>query len=281
MRMYAQLDVDWPENRKRIRAGLEGAGLHAICLCLAKRSPKDGWVARDTLTLYGATDDLIDRLVHLELLDAKGEWVRPHDWLEVNLSSQRIRAEKADKARLANHARWHDGPYESCVKCAEKARSSEPDPDGVQADPPVSTTGSETDTQQQPQATDPDARRALLEAAAAIIGERAGARPTASNPAAVAAAVARGVCTDRYQDAYAAIAANPSITAAELAELLEPTQPTKPHPFDGMAQAQRLAADRTRRVLSGEACASCDDIGLVLGEDGTAHECECRTKEPA
>jgi hypothetical protein len=159
VRMYVQLDVDWPENRKRIRAGLEGAGLHAICLCLAKRSPKDGWVARDTLAIYGADDSLIDRLIALDMLDADGEWVRPHDWLEVNLSSERIRAEKTDKARAANHARWqHPGAYESCEKC-HKPRSSEADPNGVPAEsqriPGDPSTGSEPEEEPDPAPEDP------------------------------------------------------------------------------------------------------------------------------
>lgn len=159
MRMYVQLDVEWPGNRKRIRAGLEASAVHAICLCLAKRSSRDGWVARDELGLYGATDEHLDRLVDLELLDADGEWVRPHDWLEVNLSSERIRAEKADKARAANHARWqHPGAYESCDKC-HKPRSSEPDPVGVHTEsvgiPATPSTGSEQEPEQQPQTEDP------------------------------------------------------------------------------------------------------------------------------
>lgn len=279
MRMYVQLDVDWPENPKRIRAGLEASAVHALCLCLAKRSTRDGWVARTTLGLYGVTDELVERLVDVRLLDEDGEWVRPHDWLEVNLSSERIRAEKADKARAANHARWHDGRYEDCEKCAHNRRSSEPDPDGVQTDPPVSTTGSEQqpdpDTDQQQQATDPDARRALLEAAAEIIGERAAARPTSQNPTAVAAAVARGVVRDRYQDAYQWIAADPFLTADELAELLEPTEEVKPL-VDPRVEAQRIQAERNHLRLLGQACAICEGIGVYLDDEGLAVRCDCQ-----
>lgn len=279
--MYVQLDVEWPGNRKRIRAGLEASAVHAICLCLAKRSSRDGWVARDELGLYGATDDHLDRLLALELLDADGEWVRPHDWLEVNLSSQRIRAEKSDKARAANHARWHDGPFESCLKCEQSRRSSEADPDGVRMDPTTSLTGSEQDKQRQPQAKDPDGRRAVLEAAAAIIGERAGSRPTSQNPAKVAAAVAAGVIKDRYQDAYALITANPAITPAELAEALEPTE-SKPHALDGMAAAQLAMAERNQRRRDGTACPLCDESGFYLDDDNRAVRCDCtKTKEPA
>lgn len=273
--MYVQLDVEWPGNRKRIRAGLEASAIHAITLCLAKRSQRDGWVARDELALYGSTDDLIDRLEEVGLLDADEEWVRPHDWLEVNLSSERIRLEKADKARAANHARWHEGPYEACDKCKQKARSSEPDPDGVRMDPTSSLTGSEQDKEEQQQATDPESRRAVLEAAAAIIGAKAGARPTADNPAAVAAAVARGVVRDRYQDAYRLLAENPALTAQELANALEPEQATKPHVLDGQLQAQSLIAERNRLRLIGEACGNCDGAGWYLDDTNEAVRCEC------
>lgn len=228
MRMYVQLDVDWPGNRKRIRAGLEASAVHAICLCLAKCSTRDGWVARETLMLYGATDEHFDRLLEVELIDADGDWLRPHDWLEVNLSSERIRMEKADKARAANHARWHEGSYETCEKCSHNRRSSEPDPDGVQTDSVRSTTRSEEqpDTEEQQQATGADGRRAVLEAAAAIIGERAAARPTANNPAKVAAGVKAAVIRDRYEDAYRFLVDDPALTGAELADLLEPARQT-------------------------------------------------------
>jgi hypothetical protein len=281
VRMYVALDVDWPENPKRIRAGLEASAVHAICLCLAKRSKRDGWVARDTLALYGSTDELIQRLEDHRLLDVDGEWVRPHDWLEDNLSSQAIRREKSDKARAANHARWHTGPYASCTICEEKARSSEADPNGVQPESPIYLHRPDTDTdkQQQSKASDADGRRAVLEAAAAIIGERAGSRPTSQNPAKVAAAVKAGVITDRYADAYALIAANPAITPAELAEALEPTE-TKAHPLDGQQAAQLALAERNRQRLEGVACTICDGAGVYLDADDTAVRCEC-LKEPA
>lgn len=163
MRMYVQLDVEWPGNRKRIRAGLAGSAVHAICLCLSKRSSRDGWVARDELCLYDPsgeiTEELIDHVVDVGLLDADGEWVRPHDWLEVNLSSERIRAEKADKARAANHARWHTGHYDDCEKCQQKPRSSEADPTGVHTEseriPGDPSTGSEPQQEPDPQPADP------------------------------------------------------------------------------------------------------------------------------
>lgn len=179
MRMYVQLDVDWPENPKRIRAGLECSAVHALSLCLAKRSKHDGWVDRVTLSLYEVTDDHIDHLVALGLLDKDGERIRPHDWLEVNLSSERIRAEKADKARLANHARWHEGPYEACGKCralaepeTENPCSSEADPDGVVTESDRTETESvvipqkqsQSDPEPHPQPEDPSLLDEIVEA---------------------------------------------------------------------------------------------------------------------
>lgn len=285
MRMYVQLDVEWPGNRKRLRVGLEASAIHAITLCLAKRSDRDGWVAREELALYGGTDELVERLLHERLLDEEGEWVRPHDWLEENASSERIRLEKSEKARAANHARWqHDGAFESCPIC-QKSRSSEPDPVGVQSDsegdPPTSLAVTGTATEQQPQATDPDSRRAALEAAAAIIGERAGARPSANDPAAVSRAVARGVIRDRYQDAYRLLAADPAMTPLELADLLEPPELAKPLVVDRQSEASRVLAERNRLRLIGEACATCGGEGWYLDDQNEALRCDCRSEVSA
>lgn len=65
--LYVQLDTNWPDHHKIIDAGVAGAGLHAVALCLAARS-SDGLVSRGDLIARGATDALIDRLVLLRLL---------------------------------------------------------------------------------------------------------------------------------------------------------------------------------------------------------------------
>lgn len=91
-------------------------------------------------------------------------------------------------------------------------------------------------------ATTSHERRRLLEEAAAIIGDRAAQRPGTRDPAATARAVTRGVITDRHQDAYAAIAANPTITATQLAQHLEPVEaaPTRP-PLPPNCTDERIA----------------------------------------
>lgn len=76
--VHVELDAYWPEHPKVIRAGLEGAGLHAIVLCLAAKSAH-GTIPRDDLREYGATDELIDCLVELRLIhDAGNDEVTPH-----------------------------------------------------------------------------------------------------------------------------------------------------------------------------------------------------------
>ncbi len=60
--LYVQLDVNWPDHPKVIDAGIDGAGLHAVTLCVAKRLNTDGWVDRRILHRHGADDQLIDRL---------------------------------------------------------------------------------------------------------------------------------------------------------------------------------------------------------------------------
>lgn len=122
--LYVPLDTNWPDHPKIIRAGLEGAGLHAVVLCLAKRLEKDGWVDRTILYRQGATDALIDRLVELDLLEDGADAVRPDGWLDRNPSQAAIEADRAAKkeaGRRGNHAKWeHVGPFESCLRCHPK-----------------------------------------------------------------------------------------------------------------------------------------------------------------
>ena len=76
-----------------------------------------------------------------------------------------------------------------------------------------------------PRATSPDARHERFAAAAKIIGARAAQRPGTENPGGRARAVTAAVMADRHQEAYAMIAAEPSITPEMLAERLEPSGP--------------------------------------------------------
>jgi hypothetical protein len=122
--LYVQLDTNWPDHPKIIEAGLDGRGLHATVLCLAKRLEKDGWVPLALLRREGATDELIERLIGLRLLERDGDRFRPWDWLSRNPSQAAIEAKRAAKAeagRRGNHARHgHDGAFENCRLCNPK-----------------------------------------------------------------------------------------------------------------------------------------------------------------
>jgi hypothetical protein len=127
--LFVKLDTGWVDNPKLIRAGLDGAGLHATALCIAKRLNTDGWIDRLLLVRYGASDDLIERLVDLGLLDDDEDRVRPSGWLDRNPSQGAIdamRASKSDGGKRGNHKRWnHSGPFATCSLCHETPTSSQ------------------------------------------------------------------------------------------------------------------------------------------------------------
>lgn len=127
-------------------------------------------------------------------------------------------------------------------------------------------------------------RRGTLEAAAAIIGERAAARPTSGNPQAVARSVAAAVIRDRYADAYKHLAENPALTPGELAELLEPTtQVNGVHiGHDTSATGDRLEYRPVTKVLSKEPRAEPEEVLDELAKIRSQHQFLARrTVEPA
>ena len=79
--MSARVSTNYPEDARVVEAGLDGAGLHLIALCLATRDTKDGWVPIDRLRERGGTTELIFRLVALGLLHVDGcGRVKPDGW---------------------------------------------------------------------------------------------------------------------------------------------------------------------------------------------------------
>lgn len=159
--LYVQLDTNWPDHPKIIRAGYDGAGLHATVLCLAKRAENDGWVDRLLLTRrYGAPADLIDRLVSLDLLETDGaDAVRPDGWLDRNPSQAAIDARREAKkaaGKRGNHERHHEGiPFDTCPKCNPKPQVVAPcDTDASHVgDGAIAEPRSSTQTEPQPEVT--------------------------------------------------------------------------------------------------------------------------------
>lgn len=64
--LYVQLDVNWPDHPKIIRAGLGVAGVYAAVLCLAARG--DGTVDPEDLSERGVHPALIARMIEGDLL---------------------------------------------------------------------------------------------------------------------------------------------------------------------------------------------------------------------
>lgn len=128
MALFVKLDVSWPDDDRVIEAGLDGAGLHATAMCLAKRLETDGWVGRRLLVRYGATDELLDRLVALGLMAVDNDHYRPAGWLTRNPSQSAIdmrAAAKREAGMRGNHARYkHAGEFADCGICHGNARSS-------------------------------------------------------------------------------------------------------------------------------------------------------------
>lgn len=155
MALFVKLDTTWPDHPKLLRAGMDGTGLHAVALCLAKRLETDGWIDRLLLVRYGATDDLIDRLVGLSLFEEDGGRVRPWGWHRRNPSQAAIdcdRSAKAEAAKRGNHKRWkHEGEFADCSICSpetagdRKVRSGG-ETGATRVRSPESETESETDT---------------------------------------------------------------------------------------------------------------------------------------
>lgn len=246
--LYVQLDVNWPDHPKLLRAGLDGAGLHAIAMCIAKRLDSDGWMDELLLYRYGGTEELIGRLIELGLLEqGPVARVRPHDWHDRNPSQAAIAARRASKVRAAkagNHKKHHhSGDPDECPICwppeEQKpsvlvpaiAEARTPLADDLRHDRPETESESESEAAASgasDPATTPDQRQERLAAAAEIIGNRAARRPGVTNPGGCARAVANAVIRDRFHDAYAHLAVDPTMTAEQLADALEPSEPTQP-----------------------------------------------------
>lgn len=114
--VYVPLDLGFVDDPKIMRAGLDGAGLYAQSLVIAKRLMSDGVLERMHLYRLGADDALIDRLIDLGLYqgvtsgrtDPDVSAVRISAWLKHNKSVselQEARASDAQRKRLTRGVR--------------------------------------------------------------------------------------------------------------------------------------------------------------------------------
>lgn len=96
--LYVKLDSNFPDDEKIEDVGLEGAGLYAMALCVAKRLNEDGRIRRSKLRRLGASDDLIDECVAVGLFTEDGDSVFIAAWLGHNESAEDIATRRAEDA---------------------------------------------------------------------------------------------------------------------------------------------------------------------------------------
>lgn len=226
--MYVPLDVNFPDDDKVIAVGLEGAGLYAQALCVAKRLEKDGRLSWAHLRRLGAADELIESLITVGLLseDDDGLWITA--WLAHNLSQDEIdekRSSDAKRKRLSRKNR-PNGREEASERTPESVRV---DADGASED--VRALEIETETQvetQQQQDTDVRStnRDETIDAAVDLLLRRTGAYETArtkQNPTGWLNAARAGKRKDHWQKACELWAQSDEYHApGPLASALEP-----------------------------------------------------------
>lgn len=166
MSLFVKLEVTWVDNPKVNNASLAGRGLHATALCIAKRADGDGWISPVTLYKEGATEELIEELLSLRLLEKEGDMVRPWGWLDRNLTKDQIKEVRSLRAKKANHRKWeHKGSFDECEVCNPPENPEDPksslnipkdtqgsqnilnDPKGILSDPKVSLTSLELEVE--------------------------------------------------------------------------------------------------------------------------------------
>lgn len=235
--LYVQLDANWPDHPAVMVAGLEAAGLHAIAMCLAKRLNMDGWVTRPHLHRHKASDELIDQLVGLGLLDAAGDRVRPAGWHERNPTKAAIAAKAAAKKRSAkegNHKRWeHAGPVDDCAICYPEAQVIAGSDTGAMAPTDTGAIPIDIDrvidkgrakddaTPALPALTADDRQQRIMKAARQLAEERAVGRDVGEG---WIVAATKGIAGDNHQALHLHLTQHPEATVMDLLELMDATR---------------------------------------------------------
>jgi hypothetical protein len=106
--LYVPLDVGFADDDRIDEVGLEGAGLYALSLAVAKRAMTDGLLSRRKLQKLGGTDDLIDRMLEVGLYVSDGRpdgLLRIAAWLDHNDPVAVIEEKRARDAARKRQAR--------------------------------------------------------------------------------------------------------------------------------------------------------------------------------
>lgn len=265
-RLYVPLDVNFPDDDKIIAVGLDGAGLYAMALCIAKRMNRDGHLTRTHLTRLGASDDLIDCLVKHDLVraDTNGH-LQITAWLGHNDSAEVIeekRAKEAQRKRLTRgkRPRGHtaDVPADSESASATvegregKGKGREENDNKLSSRRGFPQGGPDDDLQQ------------LAVQVARCRADRLG-RANAS--AAWVNAVARSLDPTRLVELHRA--GQPPNEIDRLLDGPEPVAQTTP--LDGTLASD--LARMARNSLPDRGCEECEGTGMAVDESNTAQPC--------
>lgn len=129
LNLHVQLDVDYQDDPKIIRAGHLGETLYVRSLAKAKRLMNDGIVYREQLDslaigLPAKPAALARKLVDVGLWKTHRDGWQISAWRKRNASAAAIKAKvdrKKASAIKANHERWHAGekgrPNDECPLC--------------------------------------------------------------------------------------------------------------------------------------------------------------------
>jgi hypothetical protein len=109
---WFRLDDSFHSHPKVIAAGNEAIGLYVRCGTHAAQHLTDGFVGRETVTLYG-DDNLAAALVRAKLWHrARGGWLI-HDYLDYNPSREAVERER--KAAAERQRRYRSATSEDPV----------------------------------------------------------------------------------------------------------------------------------------------------------------------
>lgn len=221
-RLFVPLDVNFPDDDKIEAAGLAGAGLYAMSLCVAKRTLTDGRLTRVKLRKLGADDALIDRCIEVGLYTRDADdAVRITAWLGWNAPAESVLSSEKGKhlAHLRHHAQKGvvnpscrycmdptlEEPQVNAGKCAEDADRTEPQcadalpevevetettPSSLRTTHEQPDEATARDDEQQPVVDEQTVRRT-----AALVGRAIADQAGAANPSAYAATVTASILT--------------------------------------------------------------------------------------
>lgn len=279
-RPWFRFYVEAVHDRKLRRLKPETRWLFVACLAAARQSPTPGYL------LVAHTDPMGWE----DLMDVAG---MSRKQVEAGMGALADSGVVAFDRKLETWfiPNWKDRQYESddITSRTRKHRSNKPE--GTTLERSIGVPGNnvgthqktetDTDTSTTPPTTSPcppepgggDDR--LTEAATVLAQREADRRGSEiGNPAGYVRSRTKPIRDEHEPVWRRLLEAHPTMTVSQLVASLE--APSQVTPLDGTLRAALTLADRERRRRCGEACADCDDVGMVELDDGRFTDCRCK-----